>query len=168
MILVEVNGSGVVTCVVTDVVSKQVHRLSLPAPPNRPFVFLMTSLRPETRYIVSFEGVSNGYERTGVFSTILASPPAFNIVVVNDDNPKEMQPSDANLWDWLKIKLRPAWNRCIDIPPVFEPHLGTYIYIHGYIHIQYDIITNPIHTHMLPLIYTYIYIYMIIMCIYRS
>jgi hypothetical protein len=130
IVLLEVNNSAVITCILTEALTKKVTKVSKAFIANRPSTFLVDNLKSGQQYIIGFDGVANSNERQGDFTTINEDPRAMNIFVVSLDDPPCLQSKDATLWDWLKMKLRAAWTRSIKLPPIFEPRLGADIMLH--------------------------------------
>ncbi len=69
VILVEVNGEAPVTCMVCDVLSGAVLRITKLLKSGFPFAFVFDGLEEDRNYVVRFEGFLNADSRMGSFTT---------------------------------------------------------------------------------------------------
>eukprot|EP00953_Heterococcus_sp_UTEX-ZZ885_P022492 12445-Heterococcus_DN1.PRE.1 len=68
-LLLEIDKFAIVTCIVTDVLTAEVFKLSLQLQPYTARVFWMQGLRLSRRYTITFEGISKSNERKGILHT---------------------------------------------------------------------------------------------------
>jgi hypothetical protein len=128
IVMVEVNASGPITCVATNVVTSQRRAVSQAVVKNRPFIFVIDDLEPESRYAVQFEGIVNTQERVGGFTTLPRDPLRLRFVAGSADNPK-LQPAKPkpDIWESLwNDQLKGQWS---GVDGMFR--VGGQVYLRG-------------------------------------
>jgi hypothetical protein len=124
VILLEVNCTAAVVCVLQDAVTCAVHKQARTLRSSRAYAFQFTALAPHTCYTVVIEGVSNAEIRRGCFTTL---PLWLGLRV-----PRILQPSQASTTtagatataSSKKAALRDTADACIDLRLLFASGSG--------------------------------------------
>jgi hypothetical protein len=69
IVLIEVDNEAPITCMVADVLSGAVLRITKLLPAKKPFAFVFDGLESDRYYVVRFEGFVNADDRMGSFTT---------------------------------------------------------------------------------------------------
>jgi hypothetical protein len=122
VVLLEVERAAIITCVLTDVLSRQVLRFPQNMPGRRPKAFVATGLRPERRYLIHFEGISRWLQHRGAVTTLPIDPEQLTCVCVQNDRVEELEINDENPWHRIYEQLQFPWGG-----PDLIVHLGAQV-----------------------------------------
>lgn len=111
IIVLEVEEPAVITCVLTDILSREVYKFVQMMPARRPKAFVARDLRPERRYELYFNGIAHWNQHRGALTTLaedhLMSEMA--VVTVHGDRPDRLDPSAPNPWRLIHEQLEFPW-----------------------------------------------------------
>ncbi|OQS05373.1 hypothetical protein THRCLA_02482 [Thraustotheca clavata] len=109
-IMLEVNASCCITCIILDVLSGREIKLTIDMRANVPEQFVCNSLEPERRYAYLFEGIENSDKRKGTFHTPSANINTLNVVVVSSNFPQLRDKACSNVWQLLFERVKTPWH----------------------------------------------------------
>ncbi|OQR90630.1 hypothetical protein ACHHYP_05366 [Achlya hypogyna] len=109
-ILLEVNATCRITCVILDILSGDETRVSVDMEAHLPAVFVATDLATERRYAYHFEGLDKTNDRKGTFHTPAESLNALNVVALSSNFPQTRDTSAWNVWALLLQRLEVPWH----------------------------------------------------------
>ena len=131
VIMLEVEEPAVVTCVLTDVLTRAVFKFVQVLPGRRPKAFLASGLVPERRYAVHFIGIARWNRHRGVVTTAPSSNTLSSLTMafVHGDRPDSLGASEKNPWKLLHEQLEFPWGG-----PDIVVHVGAQVDPSGCFH----------------------------------
>ncbi len=124
IVLLEVEKPGLVTCVLTDVLTRKKFTFMQPLRPRRPHAFTCTGLVPERRYHIHFVGIARWNQHRGAVTTCPTDDNlrGLNLAFVHGDRPDRLGAKDANPWQLLHEQLELPWGG-----PDMVVHIGAQV-----------------------------------------
>jgi len=111
IIMLEIDRSGPVTCVVMNVTTSERRLQTMHFPKNKPLSFHINDLKPGTRYSIRFDGVSNAVDRRGGFTTLNENPTNFRFLAGSADSPSLTMKSRIGTWESIwKDQICKQWS----------------------------------------------------------
>ena len=111
VIMLEVEEPAVVTCILTDVLTRAAFKFVQVMPARRPKAFVASGLLPERRYAIHFVGIARWNRHRGVVTTAPSDDTLSSLTMafVQGDRPDRLGASEKNPWQLLHEQLEYPW-----------------------------------------------------------
>lgn len=121
VILLEVELPAVVTCILTDVLTRKTFKFVNTMPGRRPKAFVARGLMPERKYSIHFNGIARWNQHRGGLTTTPEDDQikSLSMAFVQSDRPNKLGVHDPNPWHMLHEQLEYPWGG-----PDIVVHLG--------------------------------------------
>ena len=121
VIMLEVEMPAVITCILTDLLTRKTYKFVNTMPGRRPKAFVASGLLPERRYAIHFNGIARWNQHRGAVTTTPDDDhvTAMSIAFVQSDRPNRLGAKDMNPWHMLHEQLEYPWGG-----PDVVVHLG--------------------------------------------
>ena len=111
VILLEVELPAVVTCILTDILTRKTYKFVNTMPGRRPKAFVAKGLMPERRYAIHFNGIARWNQHRGGLTTTPEDDQitSLSLAFVQADRPNRLGVHDPNPWHMLHEQLEYPW-----------------------------------------------------------